>query len=163
MEKIWRIGIGVLLMAIAVCGCFVEPAQANLRTITESPGQVLYQSRETLQDQAGNTWQVVFFKRVETKKAPVLNLRLVGFPETVVFNHPAPLSIANNQQTLLAEDIFATKNPAPNVGQYDLQKVLEQLSDDSFWELTLPLVRPQNVTIKIPYFLIKEWQAILNS
>jgi hypothetical protein len=137
----------------------VNPAWATVRNLEEKPGQMLYQSRQTLLDNQGNTWQVVLFKRVKSDQSTVTNLRLVGFPERDRFQHPAPLIVATSPQNLTElRDVFATESPEENVGQYDLAPVLGQLAMNNFWQLQLPLENP--VTITVPYYVQQEWQLV---
>jgi hypothetical protein len=153
----------VLLVSLVLSLSIVPlaPAQASLREIAEAPGQHLYQSRQSLRDSQGQTWQVVFFKRVKTDKGSALHLRLVGFPEVTHFRHPAPLKIkANETVTLDAPDLLDQHNPGENVGEYDFQALLEQLPANNFWQLQLPLEGPEPVFLNVPYFLIQEWQTV---
>lgn len=48
---------------------------------------MLYQSRQNLQDQTGNSWQVIVFKRISSESSAMLSLRLVGFPGGVNLDH----------------------------------------------------------------------------
>lgn len=50
-------------------------AQATIQTLEEASSQMLYQSRHKLQDDRGNAWQVVLFKRVTMNESPSPNLR----------------------------------------------------------------------------------------
>jgi len=153
--------LSLWIIGLVLFGLGLDPAWAIVRSLEEQPGTMLYQSRDSLQDDQGTTWQVVLFKRVSDHQPPILNLRLVGFPEKTVFEHPAPLILHSPQgETALAEDVLVTENPGPNVGQYNMQLSLEKLSDSSFWELELPLTTPQPTTLKIPYFLIQEWRMV---
>ncbi len=156
----WLI-LGLWIIGFVLWGFGLDPAWAIVRSLEEQPGTMLYQSRDSLQDTQGKAWQVVLFKRVSDNQPPTLNLRLVGFPENTVFDHPAPLTLRNPQgETALAEDVLVTETPGANVGQYNMVLPLDQLSDSSFWELELPLTSPQPTTLKIPYFLIQEWRMV---
>jgi hypothetical protein len=42
-----------------------QPASALIRQQLEAPGQTLYQSRHSLRDGRGKTWQVILFKRIK--------------------------------------------------------------------------------------------------
>ncbi len=157
----WTVGICLLLSLVLVVN--PQAASATLREIQESPTKMLYQSRQSLKDADGNTWQVVFFKRVEAGKSPTINLRLVGFPDITKFAHPAPLKIRPNPTLeVTATDLFARETPADNVGQYDFDGLLEKLPDNTFWELELPLERSESITLKVPFFLIQEWNKVLD-
>ncbi|VXD17903.1 conserved hypothetical protein [Planktothrix serta PCC 8927] len=138
-----------------------EPAWAVIRQQQEAPGQMLYQSRHTLPDETGKSWQVVLFKRVKNEQIKTLDLRLVGFPDQAVFIHPQNLEISTPQGKLLeAEDQFAKKSPAPNVGEYNLKEVLPQLSSTEQVKLNLPLEDKRH-TLTLPAPVILEWQELL--
>jgi hypothetical protein len=136
------------------------PASALIRQAEEISGQMLSQSRQTLEDKAGNTWQVIFFKETKIDRSPTINLRLVGFPGAIAFAHPQDLKIKIRPgMTLTAQDVFAEQSPSPNVGQYDFSEIVERLESNNFWELELPLV-DKTVELRIPYFVIQEWQTV---
>ena len=100
-----------------------SPAQAApIQEQTEAPGQVIYQTRHRLKDSLGNSWQVIFYKRVaESDETRNLNLRLAGFPGAVEFQHPQPLILTPSRgDKLEAADDFAEEAPAPNIGEYDM-------------------------------------------
>lgn len=155
------LGFSALLCVICLT-LWVNPVQALMREIVEKPGQTLYQSRQSLKDEQGKTWQVVLFKRVKTDKDEEINLRLVGFPGAVSFQHPAPLVIRpNSEKTVELGDIFIAENPGENVGQFLVPPDFQNLEINSVWELDLPL-KGEDSQIKIPYFVIKEWQTLLS-
>ena len=54
------LGLVVWIMTINLA---IAPVQAAIRQIEEVPGQMVYQSRQTLNDQQGSSWQVIAFKR----------------------------------------------------------------------------------------------------
>lgn len=141
---------------------FTLPSEASIRRQEEAPGQILYQSRQSLRDQNGQPWQVILFKRVKAGVVDRVDLRLVGYPDQVKFSHPAPLAIAFDQQQHTihreAADQFATRAPAPNVGQFDLQPLLSTLPSDRPITLHLPSDRP--VTLEIPPAVVLEWHLV---
>lgn len=149
----------LLLFALTIP---VSPAHALMRETVEKPGQTVYQSRQTLKDENGQTWQIVLFKRVKPDADHDINLRLVGFPGTTHFQHPAPLIVhpEPNSQFQLA-DAFAQENPGENVGQYLISEAFKTSPPNSIWELDLPL-REQTDHIKVPYFVLQEWQELLS-
>jgi len=156
-----RLLISLGLLLVFVLAIPTVPAQALMRETVEKPGQVVYQSRQTLKDQTGQTWQVVLFKRVKTDADPEIDLRLVGFPGNTIFKHPAPLIIrpdANSQFAL--EDAFAEENPGENVGQYIISEAFKMSPPNGIWELELPLAGDSNI-IKVPYFVLQEWRELL--
>ena len=67
---------------------------------------MVYQSRQTLKDQQGSSWQVIAFKRNRPDQTATLYLRLVGFPGTVALDHSQPLILTDLLgKTLTATDV----------------------------------------------------------
>jgi hypothetical protein len=135
-------------------------AEAIIRQQQETPEQVLYQSRHTLRDDTGNSWQVVLFKRMKNGEVNEIDLRLVGFPGTVEFTHPQDLEIIGDGKVFQASDRFAESSPGLNVGQFDLKEILPQLLTQQTITLKLPLNK-QSSTITVPFPVILEWQEII--
>ena len=144
----------------------VSPAAAAIRRLEETPGQIVYQSRQTVRDQNGNSWQTIAFKRVRSDGDASLYLRLVGFPGTAEIDRSRPLTLTNSLgQSLTAPDassqIFTdATSPEPNVGQYDLQPALSQLQSEIPLRLTLPTTDTASVILPISPTLIEEWQTL---
>ncbi|MGK7904256.1 MAG: DUF3122 domain-containing protein [Hormoscilla sp.] len=136
---------------------------ASIRTIEEAPGQMLYQSRHSWRDRAGNSWQVILFKRVKAGQIASVSLRLVGFPGLAKIAHPQPLLITTKKgKEFTSPDMFAEKSPAPNVGQYDLSDVLLKLPSPGRVMLHIPLIDNESITLRLPPSAVLEWQAIAN-
>ncbi|MCW6035668.1 DUF3122 domain-containing protein [Spirulina subsalsa FACHB-351] len=135
-----------------------QPAIAEIRQLPERADQMLYQSRQTLQDQNGKTWQVVLFKRVKPDQPSLTHLRLVGFPGITV-THPHPLLLAAGSLELSASDDFAEQSPSPNVGQYDLTEIIPQLPGVNFLRLNVPTLE-QPVELRVPFFVLQEWKEL---
>nr|WP_286186860.1 DUF3122 domain-containing protein [Geitlerinema sp. P-1104] len=135
---------------------------APIQQQTEAPGQVIYQTRHRLKDSLGNSWQVIFYKRVqEGEETRNLNLRLAGFPGAVEFQHPKPLILTTSRgETLEAADDFADEAPAPNIGEYDFRAIANRLPSRSSLELTLPL-KERAASLQIPLPVVIEWQDIV--
>ena len=155
---------GLILLSLSLfllvgSGIWAEPSLASIRQQEEVPGQILYQSRQSIQDNHGQTWQVVLFKRVKDGSVETVDLRLVAYPGQATFIHPGSLSLsAPNQTILTAPDQFATEAPAPNVGQFDLKDILPQLSTDQKIQLSLPL--KEQTTIEVPPEVLLEWRLM---
>ncbi len=161
-----------LLMLVIVTGAialgFVTlPAHAALRQLEEAPGQTVYQSRQTLQDQHSNSWQAIAFKRIQPNGAATIYLRLVGFPGTVELDHTRPLGLTNSLgKTWTAADVSqqmftdATHSES-NIGQYDLQPILMQLEPTVPLQLDLPTLNGTETRLNIPSALIEEWRSML--
>lgn len=151
----------LIVILIIVMGISFSPndTMALTRQIEEAPQQFLSQARHTLRDNQGNSWQVVFFQRKKNGEVQTVNLRLVAFPDITTFNHPQPLKITSNQgKVFLAEDQFAEKSPAPNVGEYDFKPIISQLSPTDYITITLP----DDLSLTIPPAIIVEWQSLIS-
>jgi Protein of unknown function (DUF3122) len=157
------------LLAASICLLLVIfiplPAFAAVTQIEETPGQMLYQSRQNLRDRTGKSWQVVAFKRVRPDGSEMVSLRLVGFLGAVELDHNQPLTLTTSMgQTLTAKDVTSEisqgANALANVGEYDIQPVLAQLHSEIPLELTLPMLTGSTVELQIPSIAIQEWQTI---
>lgn len=150
----------VLLIFIGLDSFTTPEAFASIRQMEEAPGQVLVQSRHTLKDNRGNAWQVVLFKRTKNDGSSTIHLRLVDFPGLADFAHPKPLTITTSRgDSFKAEDVFATKSPAPNVGEFDVQNIISQLPITRL-NLSLAMKDSSLITISIPSEVVLEWQTI---
>ncbi|MBD2465471.1 DUF3122 domain-containing protein [Oscillatoria sp. FACHB-1407] len=166
----WLLLLGAIVLGILLTLGVFNPsnAMATIRQLEEAPGQVVYQSRQTLKDQHGNAWQTIAFKRMRSDGTTSFELRLVGFPGVVEIDRSQPLTLTNSlSETLTATDtssrIFteATK-PEPNVGQYDLQPLLPQLQVGIPLKLTLPVINSEAINLSISPSLVEEWQTVAN-
>jgi hypothetical protein len=151
------IGLGVLDM---------PSASAAIRQIEEAPNQMVYQSRQSLKDQHGNTWQTVAFKRSRPDGNSSFELRLVGFPDLVAIDHTQPLTLTNSLgKTLTATDtssnIFKDGVQA-NVGQYDLQPLLADLQAEIPLKISLSTLKGDAISLSVPPALVAEWQTVAN-
>lgn len=171
--RVRKILSGLLLLGTVVLSVFLglgilttPNAAAVIRQLEEAPGQRLYQSRQTLKDQYGNSWQAIAFKRIRPDGKTSFSLRLVGFPGVVEIDRAQPLMLTNSLgKTLTAtdasSDIFTeSTTPEPNVGQYDLQLLLPQLRAEIPLKLTLPTTGGKSVSLSVSHSLIQEWQAV---
>lgn len=159
----WLLLLGtlVLLLLLGLGTLTTAPAAAAIRQMEEAPGQVLLQSRHTLRDEKGNAWQVVLFKRIEPDDSTTINLRLVGFPDRTKFAHPHPLKITTGRGAVFtADDLFAQKAPASNVGQYDLKDILPQLPIAGSVDLSLMVDGDRAIDLSIPAEVTLEWQSL---
>ncbi|GAB4539313.1 MAG: DUF3122 domain-containing protein [Pleurocapsa sp.] len=138
----------------------IQPAGASIRQMEEAPGQVLIQSRHTLKDKQRNAWQVVLFKRSQADGSSLIHLRLVDFPGIADFDHPQPLTITTSAGDLFkAEDIFAQKAPAANVGEFDMKNILLQLPVTKL-NLALAMKGDREIALSIPPEIVLEWQNV---
>ncbi len=144
-------------------------AVAAIRQLEEAPGQMVYQSRQTLKDQHGNSWQAIAFKRVSPNGKTSLELRLVGFPDVVAIDRSKPLLLTNSMGEVLTADdnsslIFTDLSvPESNVGEYDLQPLLAQLQPEIPLSLTLPAIDGEAINLLVPPSFVKDWQTLFSS
>jgi hypothetical protein len=157
----------LIIIFVALVGFSLPPsAMAAIRQLEEAPGQVVYQSRQTLTDQMGRSWQTIAFKRIRPDGSSHFYLRLVGFPGTAAIDRSQPLSLSNSMgETLSAADassqIFTDdRSPEPNVGQYDLQPLLPRLRAELPWRVDLSTTDHQTLTLQVPPSLVQEWQTL---
>ncbi|HEY9628519.1 MAG TPA: DUF3122 domain-containing protein [Coleofasciculaceae cyanobacterium] len=173
MNSIWlsRSKIRRWLLAIVICASLIVwnplPAFAAVTQIEEYPGQMLYQSRQKLADQAEKSWQVIAFKRVHPEGSAAVSLRLVGFSNEVEFDHTQPLMLTTSMGKILtARDIsndISQDTPTPaNVGEYDIQPILPELQAEIPLRLTVATLTGSAIELQIPSSVIQEWQTILD-
>jgi hypothetical protein len=162
--------MGVFILWIfLLLGIFTDAsAGATIQQLEEAPEQVVYQSRQSLKDQHGKTWQAIAFKRILANGQTTLDLRLVGFPGVVEIDHTKPLTLINSLgKKLTAADtsnqVFTeTATPEPNVAQYNLQPLLPQLQAEIPWKLKLPVVDSQPISLSVSSTLVQEWHNLAN-
>jgi hypothetical protein len=149
-----------LILVLVIPTLAPATAHAEIRKTEQADGQILYQSRHRLQDQEGQSWQVVLFKREQENTENPLKLRLVGFPGRAKVAHPQPLVLESKRQAWQAQDLFATESPAPNVGQYNLGEVISQLSQQNNLLLKIPQTNGEETILKVPGVIILEWKIV---
>lgn len=143
-------------------------AIATIRQLEEAPGQVVYQSRYTLQDQHGQRWQAIVFKRIRPDGSSAVNLRLVGFPGAATIDRDRALELTDSlSRRFKADDassnVFTDSDrPEPHVGQYNLQPIVAQLRPELPLQMTLPVTEGKGLKIVVPPTAIQEWQTIAN-
>lgn len=142
------------------------PALAAIRQFEEASGQVLYQSRETLWDGHRHSWQAIAFQRSQPNEGFHVYLRLVAFPGTADIDRSQPLVLTNSLGEILkaadtSSQIFTDASSAqPNVSQYDLQPILNQLRAEMSWHLQIPSNQGEPVTLFVPSVVVEEWHTI---
>ncbi|PSN14306.1 hypothetical protein C7271_21775 [filamentous cyanobacterium CCP5] len=164
----WLVTTALLGACLVTVLFYPLPAQAAIRQLEEAPGQVVYQSRQTVSDQHGDRWQVIAFNRIRPDGSTSFNLRLVGFPGTAAIDRARPLTLTTSlgQSFTAADasgDIFTDASaPEPNVGQYDLQPIVPQLPAAIPLQLKLPNLAADDVVLPIAPSLTQEWKTIAN-
>ncbi len=164
----WLLLIGAItIFALIGLGILDVPSSsAAIRQLEESPNQMVYQARQSLKDQHGNTWQTIAFKRVRPDGNSSFELRLVGFPNLVAIDHAQPLTLTNSLgKTLTISDTSSNifkEGAQPNVGQYDLQPLLSELQAEIPFKLALPTLKGDAISLSVPPSLVAEWQTVAN-
>ncbi|MBD2681766.1 MULTISPECIES: DUF3122 domain-containing protein [Nostoc] len=160
----WLLLLGILTIYIylGLASFTSQQVIAAVIQLEEAPGEIVYRSQQKLNDNLGNYWQVVLFKRIDSnsKKTSSINLRLVGFPGSQELRHPLPLKITTDTgKVLTAPDIFIDEAPAPTIGQYEFKDVLTQLPTQELL-IGIPVGKQQLINISIPEYVVQEWQEI---
>jgi hypothetical protein len=155
----------ILLLFLGRGAMFTLPAMAEVSQREEAPGQMLYQSQQTLRDQAGNRWEAIAFSRVYPNGTSIFYLRLVGAPNVADLARDQPLTVITaSGQTLKARntssEIFTNASPAPHVRQYDLQPLLLRLEPNQPLRLVLPTAKGSTIELAVPPSVIQEWQQV---
>lgn len=165
----WLLLIGAItIFALIGLGILDAPnASAAIRQLEEAPNQMLYQVRQSLKDQHGNTWQTVAFKRVRPDGNSSFELRLVGFPNLVALDHSQPMTLTNSLgKTFTAADTSSNifnEGSQPNVGQYDLQPLLSEMQAEIPLKISLPTLKGDAaINLSVPPSLVAEWQTVAN-
>ncbi|MBE7380671.1 MAG: DUF3122 domain-containing protein [Leptolyngbya sp. SIO1E4] len=167
MKRLRAIALLFSLITVLVL-LFPFPAQATIRQLEEAPGQILYQTRAALQDQQGNRWQAIAFKRQPREGAEILSLRLVGFPGAAVIDRDQPLKLLDSLgRTFTAPDasakLFTDETaPEPHIGQYDLKTVLKDLQPEIPLEIQMPVQDGEPIQLVVAPSILQEWQQLLD-
>lgn len=154
-----RLGL-ILLIGLTVLILPPEmEAIATIHTHPETSDQITQRSLETLRDNSGQAWQLVFYKRVQADQPPQMHLRLVGFPARTALAHPQPLRLdLGNGEFWRAEDVtpdgFGT-----NVGEYDLQSIMNRIDSNAPLRFKVAL-RDGEETLVVPPFMVREWRQV---
>lgn len=161
----------VMLAFALVIGSAIAPAHATIRQLEEAPGRMIYQSevyqsRRTLKDQEGRSWQAIAFQRTFPDQMDSIYLRLVGFPGSANIDHSQPLKLTDSMgKTLTAADVshdmFADQAQIePDIGQYDLQPILMQIELTIPLRLSIPTLDQSEITLDVSSDLVEEWQSL---
>lgn len=167
----WLLLAAALILSVLLgLGVFNPPhAVAAIRALEEAPGQWVYQSRQTLKDLSGNSWQTIAFKRVDAQGKTSIALRLVGFPGVAAIDHARSLTLTDVWGTTLtlpdaSQAIFNEgQSLESNVAQYDLLPVLPRLQMASPQRLTLPIGNDETATLFVSPLLLQEWKTLADT
>ena len=168
-SRLLLLGALILAFLLGLGIVNIPNAAAAIRQLEEAPGQVVYQSRQNLKDQHGNTWQAIAFKRIRANGKTSLELRLVAFPGVAELDHNKPLLLTNSLgKTLTAADVSSTifsdpTKPELNVAQYNIQPLLPQLQAEIPLKLTLPTLGNETVNLLVPPSFVQDWQTLFST
>ncbi len=161
LPKLLSFSIFSIIVILITFGLSAPAAFAILRQHHEAPGVLRYHSQVSIKDNTGHAWQVVLYKVKNPGLSEDINLRLIGFPGVAEFSHPQPLEIVTAQGKLLsASDVYAQNSPAPNIGEYKVTKILNQLPTTDSLQLDLPLTTELS-QLTIAKNIIIEWQMLI--
>ena len=165
----WLFFLGTLGLVIFLGWGIINPpvALAAIRQLEEAPGQMVYQSRQNLKDQQGNTWQAIAFKRINPDNKVSVSLRLVGFPGVAEIDPAQPIFLTSSlgkSFTAIYDSgnilIDPASAPKTNIGQYNIEPLLPQLQAKTPLKLTLPTIQGEAIRLSIPPTLIEEWKSL---
>lgn len=166
IRKQWRVWscLGLLMLMLWAVG--MPTAHASVHVYRERPGQVTVRSRLSLRDFRDRAWQAIVFKRTQGKTLQGYYLRLVGFPGAVAVDHQQPVAFfaptGQSWRLQWAVDPQAKTLP-PNVGQFDLAPLLEEIDHALPLEVQLPLVGDDPAEMAIAPFIVEEWLQVKTS
>ncbi|HEY9877891.1 MAG TPA: DUF3122 domain-containing protein [Leptolyngbyaceae cyanobacterium] len=158
----WRTGLlAILLVGLLTLSCL--PAWASVHTYHERPGQTTYRSQQSLRDQKDRAWQATLFKRYVGGDWQGIYLRLVGFPGSATVNANQPLVVDTGAG--LRWEAPSSLDPQTqllpeNVGQYDFESVLKDLSGAIPLRLEIPLQRRNTARLTAAPFVVEEWRSL---
>ncbi|MBW4517783.1 MAG: DUF3122 domain-containing protein [Timaviella obliquedivisa GSE-PSE-MK23-08B] len=165
MKYLKSLLLAILIVFLTLAnGMTCSPAAAEIRQFHESPGKLLYKSQWALKDQTGKSWQAIAFQvRSANSLKPgfAVRLRLVGFPNSVTLSPLQPLRLDDRQQFLTASNISVNLPPGA-IGEFDIQPILSQLNPKTPLYLTLTTKDASTIDLKVPPFLVEEWQGLPN-
>ncbi len=137
------------------------PALAVYSQGEEPPQGMLFRSRESLRDRSGQSWQVVVFRYAKLEGMTPVTLRLVGFPGAAEFLRQEPLRIDSERDEWQVFESPVAPQFSSNVGEYDVTAIVMQLPTTRSLKLRLPLKEAQ--VLRIPPFVVEEWQRVSNA
>lgn len=154
----------MILIGLLLAACFfVQPVFAAYDAVVNHPDElpqtVLFRSKQSLRDRSGNSWQVVVFRYGSPAGLTPLTLRLVGFPGIAAFEHPQNLILSSETGRWSAPERSNPQIDVPNVGEYDLTQIVQQLPATGSLNLRLPLSDRAEI-LRIPGFVVQEWQRV---
>ncbi|MEL6325396.1 MAG: DUF3122 domain-containing protein [Cyanobacteria bacterium J06626_23] len=152
-------GLSLLLM-----GWWFTPVAAAEIQFFKAADQWIYQAQQQLTDTSGTQWEVTALKQMQEDN-PGIYLRFFTSSPNVELDAARPLRIKTpTGEQLTATNItrqyFVGELPAPNLGQFDIQPLIQQLKGESSLQVQIPTRRGADVTLSIPSSTLEEWTAV---
>jgi hypothetical protein len=152
------------ILCVTLAWPMAQPAIASVHAYPQTSEQTLFRSLQSLRDQAGRSWQLVFFDQVDRGEIKLIHLRLVGFPGLELARSPLTLAAQTGQRWTVPNVETAELNvlelPA-NTAEFDLFEVMRELQDDSVMDLGLELASGDRVDLTVPVAVVREWRSVL--
>lgn len=153
------VGLSLLLM-----GWWFVPAAAAEIQFFKAADQWIYQAQQQLTDTGGTQWEVTVLKQTQAD-SPGVYLRFFTSSSSVDLDAAQPLRLktpAGEQLTAanITRQYFMGELPAPNLAQFDIQPLMQQLKDEVSLRVTLPSRQGPDVTLPIPPEALEEWTAV---
>jgi hypothetical protein len=136
---------------------------ASLHTYSEMPGQTTFRSKQSLRDRSDRAWQIILFKRYQSKDLQGLYLRLVGFPGLVTLDFQKPLTIATGTSAQWQAPVaLDPQTPAlpDNAAQYDVAEAIAQITSDIPLQVEISLADGSLAQLVVPPFAVHEWREL---
>lgn len=165
-KRLWTVVVAILLsMVIGSGAVWTPPAAAEILQQETAPGQLRLESRQTLQDQSGHSWQVSVRRDFSTAGTSHFCLHLIGTAQSVTFARQQPLRLMLSSGEVLTVsdttcDMFTNASPAPYVAQYDLLPVVASLLATHSLQLEMPQTGGHAAVLQVPPAVLEEWQTV---
>ncbi|MEM8603352.1 MAG: DUF3122 domain-containing protein [Cyanobacteria bacterium P01_H01_bin.121] len=174
-------------LSLVVLLCLVlgtAPAHAALHQYTTTTGQLLLRSQQSIRDDRGRAWQVIFFKQANADDPSIdldlqqsaqpdrrqanqpqlerIELRLVGFPKSGFVDRTQQLTLTSSGLAWTAPPVDEPSlTNAPNAAQYDFRALLNVLEQYPVLTLQVPLKGGAPVSLTLPPFITQEWRSLI--
>ncbi|MEO0757553.1 MAG: DUF3122 domain-containing protein [Cyanobacteria bacterium J06648_16] len=152
-------GLSLLLM-----GWWFTPVAAAEIQFFKAADQWIYQAQQQLTDTSGTQWEVTALKQMQEDNPGVYLRFVTTFPGVDLdAARPLQLETPTGKQltaTNVTQQYFVGELPAPNLGQFDIQPLIQQLKGESSLQVQIPTRRGPDVTLSIPSSVLEEWTAV---
>ncbi|VEP12299.1 conserved hypothetical protein [Hyella patelloides LEGE 07179] len=152
--------LATLILFMIISLLTIQPAIGTITETDIAPGQIHCRSEQVLTDEAGHKWEIMLFtNQVDFPQVASLNLRLSGLSSSLRIQSQKPLVVNDSSDLYEVSNIFLEKSPLPSIGQYDLKKIIPQLSTEKLL-LEIPLENGKSSRLHIPQTMVQEWQEV---